>query len=195
MARRSDHSRDELVQLIIDTGHELISEQGIKNFSARAVANKIGYSVGTLYHVFGSYDHLMTHINAKTLDHWYEAMMAALAQEDNLSLIHRLARFYLQYSEQHQQSWLGLFEYHASPDYEIPLWYQEKLQRFFQQLETAIAPNLQDEASIKQTAKILWAGIHGITILALSGKLAITGASSPEAMAFALVEGYLAGVP
>jgi len=43
MARRSDHSRDELRQMVINTGHRQIAQVGFANFSARQLAKHIGY--------------------------------------------------------------------------------------------------------------------------------------------------------
>ena len=43
MARRSDHSRHELRQMIIDEGHRQIAQVGFANFSARQLAKRIGY--------------------------------------------------------------------------------------------------------------------------------------------------------
>ena len=44
MGRRSDHTRDELEQLIVGAGHTLLAEVGYQRFSAREVAKRIGYS-------------------------------------------------------------------------------------------------------------------------------------------------------
>lgn len=58
MGRRSDHSRDQLRTMIVEEGHRQIAEVGFAKFSAREVAKAIGYSIGTLYNVFGSYDQI-----------------------------------------------------------------------------------------------------------------------------------------
>src|SRR5690606_38998444 len=70
MGRRSDHSRPELREMIITEGHRQISEVGFMRFSAREVAKRIGYSIGTIYIVFGSYVQLILAINGRTLDVW-----------------------------------------------------------------------------------------------------------------------------
>ena len=59
MARRSDHSRSELSEIIVEEGHSLMAQSGFAAFSAREVARRIGYSVGTIYNVFDSLDHLI----------------------------------------------------------------------------------------------------------------------------------------
>jgi hypothetical protein len=48
MGRRSDHSRAELEALILAEGHALMAEAGYARFSAREVAKRVGYSIGTL---------------------------------------------------------------------------------------------------------------------------------------------------
>ena len=62
MGRRSDHGREELEALILDAGRQVLAEGGYARFSAREVAKRIGYSVGTIMHVFGNVDGLMVAI-------------------------------------------------------------------------------------------------------------------------------------
>jgi len=194
MARRSDHSREELEALAINAGHQLIGEQGFSHFSARQVALRIGYTVGTLYHIFGSYDELILRINAKTLDAWYGEMAAAL-QKNKSDPMRFLARHYLAYSTEHYQHWLALFEHHMEKGRAVPGWYREKLARFFVLMEDALLPRVgNNRKKAGKIAKVLWAGIHGICILSHTGKLDIVGAQSAEALALSLVDHYLAGV-
>jgi AcrR family transcriptional regulator len=70
MARRSDHSREALEELILSHAHALMAETGLQRFSAREVAKRIGYSVGTLYNVFGSLDRLLLAVNSRTFLVW-----------------------------------------------------------------------------------------------------------------------------
>ena len=70
MGRRSDHSRPELREMIVAEGHRQISEAGFVRFSAREVAKRIGYSIGTIYNVFGSYDQLILAINGRIAGIW-----------------------------------------------------------------------------------------------------------------------------
>ena len=55
MGRRSDHSRTELEELIVAAGHRLMEETGFAGFSAREVARRIGYSIGTIYNGMGQF--------------------------------------------------------------------------------------------------------------------------------------------
>ncbi len=79
MGRRSDHTRGELEALFIAEGWRQLSETGLARFSARDVAKRVGYSIGTVYNVFGSYDGLMVAINAHTLKLWSADLRERLA--------------------------------------------------------------------------------------------------------------------
>ena len=89
MGRRSDHTRGELEALLVSEGRRQLAQTGLARFSAREVAREVGYSIGTLYNVFGSYDGLMLAINARTLTLWAQDLRARLANagEDRIATL------------------------------------------------------------------------------------------------------------
>lgn len=195
MARRSDHTRDELKAMAIAAGTRLIEAKGFGAFSARAVAAEIGYTVGTLYNVFGNLDTLVLHINAGTLDLWYDALAKKLATRPKQPL-HALARAYIQFARSHYHRWSALFEHRLDESAAIPDWYAAKMARFFALVEDALPATIAPTPKArKRTANVLWAGIHGICILGLSNKLAIVGAESVEVLADELVARVLSDPP
>src|SRR3954469_23115399 len=109
MGRRSDHSRGELKALIVEEGHRQIAEVGFARFSAREVAKRIGYSIGTLYNVFGTYDGLILAINARTLGLWSRFLEARLVDgglaEAGEDRIDTLVRAYFAFARAHPRSW------------------------------------------------------------------------------------------
>ena len=68
MARRSDHSREEIKELALNATEEIVAEAGFQALSARKVASAIGYTVGTIYLVFKNLDDLIMQVNARTLE-------------------------------------------------------------------------------------------------------------------------------
>jgi AcrR family transcriptional regulator len=195
MARRSDHSREELKELAIQAGLDIIKNEGFSKFSARKVAAKIGYTVGTLYNVFGTYDDLILHINAHTLDSWFAEMQDAFQSHQKGDPIQAIGKFYIQYSREHYNEWIALFEHNIGDDKPLPEWYAPKLTRFFTLVEKLLLPVVKDNRKkAKRSARILWAGIHGICILSLSKKLDLVGAESAEILAASFVDNYMAGL-
>jgi AcrR family transcriptional regulator len=195
MARRSDHTREELTELAIEAAIALIEEHGFAQFSARQVAAKIGYTVGTIYNVFGSYDGLLHHVNARTLDHWYDFLQMRL-KRGKAEPLRVLARGYVDYARTHYNRWIALFEHHRDNSKPVPDWYQERLKRFFAMLEDIILSNAgQDRRKARRDAQVLWAGIHGVSILSLTGRLELIGAESTDTLVNALIDNYLKGLP
>jgi len=194
MARRADHTREELKDLAIKAGLELIKKEGLAGFSARKVAAKIGYTVGTIYNVFGSYDDLILCINAVTLDEWYAFMQAALTRK-KANPLRALALAYIEFSRSRYQQWLTLFEYHLTDERNLPDWYVPKMTRFFDLVEEHLLPALGgNRRKATRAGHVLWSGIHGICVLSHSGKLSLVKADEPETLALSFIDIFLAGL-
>ena len=82
MARRNQHSREELQDLAVAAVLEIAERDGVHAVSARSVARQIGYAPGMLYHLFENRDDLILHANARTLDTLAAAMEKAAAKKN-----------------------------------------------------------------------------------------------------------------
>lgn len=195
MARRYDHSPEELKELAIRSGSDIIDEQGFAKLSARGVATKMGYTVGTLYHLFGSLDLYIMHINGRTLDEWHEILSSKLAQDKKGDPVRCLVREYISFSKSHRNRFLALFEHQLPDSIPVPEWYKPKMQNLFALVEEALVQSGTPARKAGHLAKVLWASIHGITILSLTGKLEVVGADSVEKLTETAVKTLLsAGV-
>ena len=182
MARRWEHTPEEVKNLAIQAGYEQIQERGFQAFSARAVAAKMGYTVGTIYHVFGNLDNFILHINARTLDEWYEEEVKGIPKKPELRARY-FAHSYYKYARANYNRWLALFEHRMQNDAPVPDWYVPKMMRMFALIGEAVMPHAgNDPKKAERLAKLLWASVHGICTLALGGKLAQVGAGTAEKM-------------
>lgn len=194
MARRSDHTRDELRSMAIAAGQNIIAQEGFSKFSARKVAKEIGYTVGTIYNIFDSHDMLILHINAATLDEMEQFIVKRLDHEMQADVFMKhLAACYLDFARTHYASWSALFEHNLPPDVALPGWYAEKITQLFSLIEQPLLPLLGNPEEARRAAKTLWAAIHGICMLGLSGKLDLVGADPIQALMDELIDHYLAG--
>lgn len=202
MARRSDHTRVEIKAMAVAAGRDLIRDAGYSGFSARKVATAIGYTVGTLYNVFENHDDIVLHINAVTLDDLLSFMEkrfggsggADVTQNDHRAL-KALAACYIDYARENYNCWSALFEHNLAPDMPLPDWYGEKIGALFTLIEARLKPVIgPDEAELRQTARVLWASIHGICALTLTNKLTLVGVETPESLTSSLIENYIAGL-
>ncbi|MFT6332408.1 MAG: hypothetical protein ACJAW3_000743 [Lentimonas sp.] len=176
MARRYDHSQEEIVEMIIQNGHKIIKESGFSNFSTRKIARTIGYSVGTLYHILRSYDNIIFHINAVTLDEMKNFIKNNIKKTTNLNsqdevikYIQSLANLYIDFASTNYNSWSALFEFR--PKENPPEIYTKKTNDLFLIIKDPLSHIMKNPEEIEDHIKILWASIHGICALNFSNKL------------------------
>ena len=196
MARRSDHSRDEIREMALSAVEELVSKKGYEGLSARKVAAAIGYTVGTLYLVFENLDDLVVQVNARTLDRLNLQMMEAVGEiGDDRQRLMGLGQSYIRFAEEDPHLWEMVFKHRVPRNGQLPTWYQEKVSRMFAQVESCLKPiaDHKTPGEIAQAARALWGGVHGICILAVTGKLGGVGVESVPDLAESLLSNYLDG--
>ena len=196
MARRSDHSRDEIREMALAAAENIVRAQGPKGFSARRVASAIGYTVGTLYLVFDNLDDLILQVNGRTLDRLHARMVKEQAQcEQATERLLRLGHSYIQFANEEPHCWEMIFESRFPQAQGMPEWFREKVARMFSLVEEALKPLAKNHTSaeIAQAARALWSGVHGICILAITNKLDVAGVASVQDLAQSLMSNYLTG--
>jgi|JI10StandDraft_1071094.scaffolds.fasta_scaffold549330_2 AcrR family transcriptional regulator len=191
MARRGDHTFEELSSMILNAAYEILETEGFQKISTRKIATKIGYTVGTLYNVFQNLEDIFIHLNARTLD----SLIKSLSESDVTS-IKSLAYAYVKFSQESFNAWSLLFEYQFDDKTQFPRWYQPKVDS----LLGIVANSLKDLSGkcspekTKESIIVIWSSIHGICILSNRGKLNKTGASDPKSLIDNLIDNYLKGL-
>jgi AcrR family transcriptional regulator len=196
MGRRSSHTSDELRHLILGAAEDLIAEGGLSNLSAREIAKRIGYSPGTIYNVFENLDDVILHVEARLLDALDERLDAIPESNDPKEYVRNLAMAYLRFTHEHPRRWNLLFEHHLPPGTPMPAWYQDKLDLLMSRVEHALKPIVPDgdAAALQRAARVLWAGVHGITSLSTADKLSSVTAESALPLIEDLVAVFLSGL-
>jgi len=197
MGRRSIHTPEQLRQLILDAAAAIIEAHGLAGLSAREIARRIGYSPGTIYNMFENLDDVVLNVEGRVLDELDQRLTAELAKGgDQKTLVLRLAQAYLAFTHERPKLWNLLFEHYMPGGGDTPPWYQEKLERLMSRVETAVAPLYPPDAAIERqrAARVLWAGVHGITSLSTANKLSNVTSEAAGLLVADLVSNYLAGV-
>ncbi|MDD5410265.1 MAG: TetR/AcrR family transcriptional regulator [Methylobacter sp.] len=190
MARRSEHSLEEIRTMVLNAAEAIVINEGYSALTVRRIAREIGYTVGSIYMVFNNMADLVMHIKARTLDD----IAVQLQQVQDCApgqCIAELARIYLSYASHNFNQWNMVFV----QDAEIPEWYQEKVDHVFSRVEAQfakLAPQCSAQQS-KQAARVLWSGVHGICILSLLGKRDVAGIKDVENDILLLVECFIGG--
>jgi AcrR family transcriptional regulator len=193
MARRSDHTREELHRMALKSARAIVAKQGLRGLSTRGIAKRIGYTPGTLYQLFRSLDDLILHMNVQTLDELYQACLGIDLNGQPEVVLRQLAARYIKFVTQNHRLWNAVFE-HSLPDkQELPEWYEDSVSRLLALADRALVSLIPNDTERRlHEAHVLWAGLYGIASLGSANKLALTEA--PEQMVDSLICNYLAGL-
>ena len=194
MARRSDHTREELYDLALEAAEQILETEGVRNLTVRRIAGEIGYSHGTLYNVFSDLDDLIVHLNGKTLDALYEALSDVPLDGDPEAALVKLSKGYIGFTRRHSNRWNLLFEHHLPKGRELPDWHREKIHRLLSLVETGLASLFPDgkEKERVHSARVLWSALHGVCSLEATSKL--VKHESVEALSQSLITFYVEGL-
>ena len=172
MARRNDHTREELIALTLDTVKEFLKENSYHDLSLRKIANMIGYVPSTLVNVFGNYNLLLLHAVAQTLDELSaEARSSVCENDDPKTALFKLAYCYHDFAHKNPYRWQLIFEHNMNGE-QLPEWQAERINRMTGMLEyllKVMAPERTD-VEVLEASRVLWSGVHGVTLLSVDDK-------------------------
>lgn len=197
MGRRSDHTPTQLRALLIACGHALLSERGFAKFSAREAARSAGYSVGTIYNVFGSLDSYVIAINSQTFRHWsdwLEQALAAAPVADGPARIEALVRAYFAFADAHRNAWMAIYDHRIDRSTDVAeddVAAREALTGIVDR-EVLRLLGGEDVTATRRLVRSLIATVHGHCSLWLSGSYALMQESDPAGQALARVQEILA---
>lgn len=118
--RRTEHSQDELRDLIVEEGSRIVAEGGMSALTAREVARRIGYSATTVLAAMGGPDSMVTAVNTRTFALWVNELERTLAL-DPQDRIAALVGAYFDFATRNPRLWMAIYEHrlpvgHAIPD-------------------------------------------------------------------------------
>lgn len=192
MVRRSEHTKQELIDMTTTNGRKIVRKEGLENLSTRKVSDSIGYAVGTIYNIYNDRDDLVIHVNLKTLNDLQSAINKALKNESSSSNNKRLkaiAYSYLAFAEKNINLWSAIFEHKPPRGYDFPEKYTKKVNDLF----SIIADNVKNvpEKNKYLYIKTLWANIHGICFLNLNEKIGFNSKEETKKMIDLAIDNHL----
>ncbi|NOT85648.1 MAG: TetR/AcrR family transcriptional regulator [Methylococcaceae bacterium] len=191
MARRSEHTQDEIKQMVLQAAERIVIEQGLDSLSARAIALDIGYTVGSIYKVFDNMADLILHLKTRTLDDIALTLQQALVVDDSPQCcLVALSKAYLTYAKHNFNRWQMLFNQRQTAALVTPDWYKLQTAQLFKLIEGQLkrhTPMASDEQA-HRAAQALWGGVNGICYSAV-----LEDVSDTERTVGLLVESFMRG--
>lgn len=177
MARRKDHTHDQISQMAVLATIELLNEKGMSGLSLRKIASAIGYVPSTLINIFGSYNYLLLAVSKETLSELYQRLQAsvtAIKPQDNII---KMACEYSQFAHDNRQRFKLVFELQLLESESLPESQTNLIAQLFALMEKQLSKLFPNASSsqLMTMNRLLWGGVHGLTLLSLDQKLFIEG--------------------
>jgi AcrR family transcriptional regulator len=169
--RRSADMEAEMIQ----AAERIVGEEGLSALTARRLAGDVGVAVGTIYNVFENLDALVAVVNARTLGDLAAALSGVRAHAGaTRDVLLGFADRYIEFVRGNPRRWMAVFEaeigeaHQSQPN-------QAAIDRLFGFLEDAIGASDEriDAAMAHQSARGLWAAVHGLLMLSAGNRLPI----------------------
>ena len=197
MGRRNQHSREQQTEMAIAAAELILIREGLPGLTMRKVADAIGYTVGNLYLLFDNQDQLLLAVNERTADAIYSALRDGLdGVGDPAQQLREMAAAYIEFAMRHASRWRLMFEHSLPPGSARPRAVELRIKRLFELVEaslTTLRPG-GDAQHLRRDATTLWSGVHGICVLAVTGKLRWSGLEHYRELSDHLVDTFLRGL-
>jgi len=184
MARRSEHSQEEIKKMILEAAEDIVQEYGFSALKVRKIAADIGYTVGSIYMVFAGMDDLIMHIKARTWQKLAQHIEGYTAEAERSGSIESFALGYLDFVVANEGLWRMLFEHHLPVGKVIPDGYlqaQACVTLLVDRQVTRLDSQCSDE-QVYQAARVLVNSMQGVSMQLLMQPL------SDESIAAAKLE-------
>ncbi|MDH5639628.1 MAG: WHG domain-containing protein [Nitrospinota bacterium] len=184
---------EDLKNKLVLVAVQIVQKEGYAGLNVRRAASMAGCAIGMVYKIFDNMDDLAIHVNADTLDRLNDALARPCSSDDPKEAVQELADRYIIFSRDNFNLWSMLFEHRMERP--LPDWFRQKIAQNFGHVEKAMAPLIASGPAVSADhAKVLWASLHGICSLSITGKLDTVGAQSASTLAVEMINNYMAGL-
>lgn len=169
-----------------------MEEVGFARFSAREVAKRVGYAVGTIYNVFGTLDHLFVAVNTRTFGLWADSVEKALASGPQ-DAVATLVDAYFAFALNNRNLWNAIYDHHLPSGMDLEQEDRDMRARLtgaVARVVETVLPESRREAAGPITRSLV-ATVHGHCALEISGSYALMGSTDARGEALARVREIL----
>lgn len=196
MGRRSSHTPEELRRLIVGATRGIVEKKGLAELSAREIARAIGYSAGTIYNVFKNLDELLLTVQVEMLDDAVLRLSGVPKDCHATDYLDQIASNYIDFALENSRLWNLLFQHQVPPSAPVPTHLHDNVNKLIELVKTGLAPLMPGSKpeAIDRAARVLWAGVHGITAIAVTQKSPTMTPLTAQTYVRAFIDTYTAGL-
>ena len=195
MSRRSDHSREELKDLIISSSRKIIEEKGYEKFSARQVADEINYSAGTIYNIFLNLNELILYVEIEVLKDIEHKLTESFVEGEPRDQLHAFALEYYKFTIEDHHLWELIMGRRNRSSDDIPPHYRDGILKIIQIIDKIISKLVNnDDALTEKYAHLFWKGLNGVILLSDTHKCALSNECQTSAEVAFWVDTFITSI-
>ena len=159
---------------IIEAAASLVEERGPEGITMRLVADRIGYSPTTIYLYFKNKEHLLNETVNRAYDWFAEHLERAQTGASASERLRQGAHAYLDWGLQNPGMYRLMFEWGYLGDISEEAIFARRAswRRTRNVIERGVEEGLfRPDLDSAVAADTMWVGVHGLTSLALSGRM------------------------
>ena len=190
MGRRYDHSRPEIKDMAFVAARRIAELEGYRGMTARAIAERIGYTAGTLYLAYDNLDELIDQVSIDVLTRLHNVVSAEVNKAgSDQGKLRALIRAHCDFSENRPNQWLLPWLHNRKRTTPIPREIEDLNDRIYRLFQKTLRPLLKKHrrGQIEMLSATLWGAICGTTILTLEQGLEPLQPHKPHELAEMLV--------
>ena len=192
IADRKAKEKIELRDLILQAAKKLFVEQGIEKTTIRNIADKISYSVGTVYVYFKDKNEILHALHSLGFGQYANAQLALQHIQDPMERLIARGRAYIMFALENPDMYDLMFNLKAPIDF-LNLtdseWTEGKsvLKRLSSTVEECIEQGYFVGFEKQSVCYLVWSTVHGLCSLHLNGRVKALGFSDSHNM---LLKGF-----
>jgi AcrR family transcriptional regulator len=166
----TDDQKREIRHNIRAAASELHAKNGMKDISARAIAETAGVSVGTIYSHFGNLAELMQSLWKQPAKVMFQGMEDVASREaDPETRLRGLFQVYIDFAQTNEAVYRGAFMYVRPEGHEKPEKVALEDDRLFSLIQQAITDGQRQgvfrQGDPQEITQTMWSGVHGAVAL------------------------------
>ncbi len=170
MGRRYDHTRPQIREMAFVAARRLAELEGYPGMTARAIAERIGYTAGTLYLVYKNLDELIDRVTTEVLKRQHYALTAAVdGKETDADKFRAVVEAYCTFATDYPKQWMLPFLHERKRTTTVPKEIADLKRKMYEIFANTLKPMLAEHGKeqIDSMTVALWSGICGSTIFLL----------------------------
>ena len=185
---RRERDKQEMRRQVLDAAMALFVAEGVEKVSVRRIADKIGYSPGTIYLYFKDKDDIFYHLHEEGFSRLIEVQKDTMAEADPAQRLRRMGEAYIRFAIENPEYYELMFII-RSPIKQVDTDWScgmDSLDCLRQTVQACVDAGMMKGVDPEMATFAMWSSVHGLASLLLRDRFMMV----PDEQ----IDGLVAGV-